>query len=65
MIRLVHLGGKQNIVMQNDNFLVTFLRHEIRWSTQAQVDNLPNINLKAELVFVAKNLDDAWIGVKG
>jgi len=45
--------------------IVTFFRHETKWSTQVQADGLLTMNLKAEPVFVAKNLDEAWVGVKG
>jgi len=34
------------------------------WVTQNQAENLLKIYLMAEPVFVAKNLDEFWVGVK-
>jgi len=35
------------------------------WSNQGQAENLLKIFLMAEPMFVTKNLDEPWFGVKG
>jgi len=45
--------------------IVNIIKHETTWSNQKQADNLVKFYWKAELVSVAKDLDDFWFGMKG
>jgi hypothetical protein len=44
---------------------VDIIKHETIWAIQKQAEIILKLFLMAEPMFVAKNLDDFWIGVKG
>jgi len=44
--------------------LVTFFTHEVTWSSQNQTNIILKKFLMVEPVFVAKNSDEFWFGVK-
>jgi hypothetical protein len=45
--------------------LVKWTRPETKWSSYEQAENFLISFLRAEPVFVEKNWDDLWLGVKG
>jgi len=51
--------------MRKFNFIVNNIRHETIWAIQKQTDHFTKFYVKVEPIFVAINLDDFWIGMKG
>jgi len=51
--------------MRKNYKIASIIRHEIIWAIQEQAEKILKIFSKADPVFVAINLDDFWIGMKG
>jgi len=65
MSQLVNYNGKQKFKNAYKNLIVILITHEATWAIQEQTENLLKIYWMVELVFVATNSGDFWIGVKG